>query len=287
MLELDGPVAFQGERGAYSESAVREAFGPDAEVLPCRVLEGVFDALATGEAGAAVVPVENSLAGSVRGTYDLLVDRGARPAGEVVVSIRHALLALPDIELGDLDRVLSHPQALAQCRKALSERGLEPVAVDDTAGAARRLREEGLADAAALASPLAARRHDLAVLERDLQDQAGNRTRFLVLVPDDGPAAPEGEGAYRTSLVLSTSHEPGALHEVLGPFAKRGVNLLKLESRPTREAPWQYRFHLDLEGRPEDPGVAAALSTVRDLAPHLEVLGTYPRADEAGDPGAG
>lgn len=277
MREPKGPVAFQGERGAYSELALRRAFGEGAEALPLPDLDDVFEAVESGEADLGLVPVENSYAGSVDQAYDLLRTREVVPVGEVVVPVRHALLALPGVEAADVERVLSHPQALAQCRDAIEDLGAEAVAAYDTAGSARRVAEEGLGSAAAIASPLAGERYGLEVLARDLQSQPGNRTRFLVL---DRDPAPRTDAPHRTSLVLVTSHDPGALHEALGPFARQGVNLLKLESRPTEASRWEYRFYLDLAGHHDDPDVAAALEEVRGLVPTLEVLGSYPRAED-------
>lgn len=279
MREADGPVAFQGERGAYSELAVRRAFGEAVQPLPLPGLADVFAAVEDATADLGVVPVENSYAGSVDRAYELLRERDVVPVGEVVVPVRHALLALPGVEADDVDRVLSHPQALAQCRQAIEGLGAEAVAAHDTAGSARRVAEEGLRTAAAIASPLAGERYSLDVLARDLQSQPGNRTRFLVL---DREPAPRTDGPHRTSLVLVTSHDPGALHEALGPFARRGVNLMKLESRPTEASRWEYRFYLDLAGHHEDPDVAKALEEVRGMVPTLEVLGSYPRAGGEG-----
>lgn len=279
MREADGPVAFQGERGAYSELAVRRAFGEAVQPLPLPGLADVFAAVEDATADLGVVPVENSYAGSVDRAYELLRERDVVPVGEVVVPVRHALLALPGVEADDVDRVLSHPQALAQCRQAIEGLGAEAVAAHDTAGSARRVAEEGLRTAAAIASPLAGERYGLDVLARDLQSQPGNRTRFLVL---DREPAPRTDGPHRTSLVLVTSHDPGALHEALGPFARRGVNLMKLESRPTEASRWEYRFYLDLAGHHEDPDVAKALEEVRGMVPTLEVLGSYPRAGGEG-----
>lgn len=266
-------VAFQGERGAYSEQAVRRCYGDEAQPIPCSTLAEAFATVAEGRAQRAVVPVENALEGTVNRTYDLLLEHELDLEAEVVVPIRHQLLALPGVSLDDVERVRSHPQALAQCRQTLEELGLAPTAARDTAGSARRVAEEGNRREAAIASRLAGRMYELETLAEDVQDEDWNQTRFLALARE--PEPPE-EGPYRTSLVLSTDHSPGALFEALEPLAERGINLTKLESRPTREQAWQYRFHLDLEGHRDDEPVAAALEELDERVPFLRVFSSYP-----------
>lgn len=266
-------VAFQGERGAYSETALRRRYGDQAEPVPSRTLEEAFAAVPQDRADRVVVPIENATAGSINETYDRLLETDLAIEAEIVVEVRHCLLACPGVERSDLERVLSHPQALAQCEGTLDELGLERVATWDTAGSARRVAQQQPADTAAIASRLAGELHGLEVLATDIQDRPWNRTRFLALGTE---GTEPGEGPHRTSLVLSTDHTPGALYRALEPFAKRGVNLSKLESRPTRERPWEYRFYLDLEGHRRDEAVQAALGELEEQVPFLEVLGSFP-----------
>ncbi|MFO7245896.1 MAG: prephenate dehydratase [Thermaerobacter sp.] len=284
-------VAYQGEPGAYSDAAAAALFGDvGVQALPCPTFAEVFDALAAGSADAAVVPVENSYAGDVGEVYDLLRRGGVRIVLELDLPIRHCLLALPGAAPEDIRVVRSHPQALGQCREFLRRLGLRAEPAHDTAGAARRLAEEGDRQAAAIASERAARAYGLAVLLRDIQDASDNVTRFHVLVPEDGPAEPPGPptapwrtaagGARRkTSLLLATEHRPGALYRCLGVFARWGVNLTKLTSRPYPGRAWEYMFFVDLEGAVEDPPVAGALEELARHAAMVRVFGSYPWID--------
>lgn len=282
-------VGFQGEPGAYSEEALTSRF-PDATPVPYEDLDGVFEALIAGDVDAAVVPIENSQAGSIARTYDLLHEHGPPPegakaagegplvhiTGEIVLEIEHCLMALPGQGASEIERVISHPQALAQCRRFLDEHGFKAVAGRDTAGSARRIREEGLTGTGALASRQAAEDHELEILVDGVETDVANRTRFVVVETEPAERA---EGPHKTSLVFGTDHTPGALHRALGPFAQRSINLVKLESRPSRQAPFAYVFHAELEGHRSEPDVAAALDELEDLATHVVVLGSYPAAE--------
>ncbi len=266
-------VAFQGERGAYSEEAVVLLFG-DVEVLPCPSLRDVFDAVASGRAARGVVPVENSQAGSINETYDLLLAHSLFITAELDLRIRHCLLALPGQTVADIRRVYSHPQALAQCEAFLRAHGLEPVPASDTAGSARMVAEQRLRGVGAIAGRAAARIYALAVLAEGIETNPANYTKFLALAPEPAPRA----GESKTSIVFTTANVPGALYRALGAFATRGINLTKLESRPRRQVPWEYLFYVDFEGHRDDPPVADALAELSRLTIFLRVLGSYPRS---------
>lgn len=269
-----GAVAFQGERGAYSEQAVRQHFGPEVATLPCRSFADIFDALHNGMAAYGMLPVENTLAGTVIPAYDQLVDHDLRIQAEVVLRVEHCLMAPADTTLEDLSRVLSHPQALAQCEQTLRRLGLEPVAHYDTAGAARDLAASREPGTAAIASALAAETYGLSILARNLEDRLLNYTRFFVLGTEDPPR----RDPSKTSIILTTRHVPGALYEVMGELARRDINLTKIQSRPRRNRPWHYLFYVDFEGHEEDPDVRAALLGILKLSSFLKVLGSYPAA---------
>jgi prephenate dehydratase len=270
-------IAYQGEPGAYSEEASHRLF-PGAELEPLRTLHQVFDRVASGAVRAGVVPLENSQAGSINETYDLLAKGNVHIVGEAVTRVDHALLALPGIPLRYIKRVASHPAALAQCQEFLAtlDEDVEIVPVYDTAGAAKRIAEEKRAGEAAVASERAARVYGLEVLAAKIQDTPDNFTRFAAVAVDDRPIGPPD----KTSLVLVTDHRPGALFHALRPFADRGVNLVKLESRPSGSGPWKYRFYLDVEAGAHEPAFQAALAEVRTEAAAVQVLGSYPRWNE-------
>lgn len=281
MEDRDLRIAFQGEEGAYSEEAARDArFRGSVRPVPCATFEGVFDAVASGRCERGIVPIENSLAGSVRKNYDLLLERELRVVGESYLRIRHCLLALPGVELRDVRTVLSHPQALSQCDASL--RGLLPeasrCATADTAGSARLLQEESRRDAAAIASERAARVYGLRVLRRGIEDDPDNYTRFLFLARD--PADP-GEDA-KTSLAFSGPNEPGLLARCLAVFARRGIDLTKIESRPLRGSPWEYVFYLDFRGRSDRGPGRGALAELDEITGMLRLLGSYPRGEGGG-----
>jgi prephenate dehydratase len=286
---VGGGVAFQGEPGAFSELAVRCALGPEAEALPCRTLRDVFAAVAAGRAALGVVPVEYSRSGSVHETYDLLLEHWEDPLrvrGEVAVRVEHCLLAPAGTRLADVRRVYSHPQALAQCEGYLRRLGAEAVAVYDTAGGARDLAAGGEPGAAAVASARAAELYGLQVLAQGIQDDADNTTRFYVVGPPGPPvpAAPgEGPargGRVRTVLVLALAADdsPGALFWALGTWAYWGVNISKIESRPSRLRPWHHQFYLELDVGADEPACVRAIAELRGRQAQVRVLGSFPGA---------
>lgn len=267
-------VAFQGERGAYSEQAVHQHFGRAVTALACHSFVDIFEAIHNGQAQHGMLPVENSLAGTVVPAYDQLMDHDLRIQAEVILKVEHCLLAAPRTPLEEIQRAISHPQALAQCERTLRRLGIEPVSHYDTAGAARDLAAEPLAHTAAIASALAAESYGLDILVRNLEDLPFNYTRFFVLGLPDLPR----QDPSKTSIVFTTGHEPGALHAVLGELAQRDINMTKIESRPRRNRPWHYLFYVDFEGHVDDPRVQAALMGILKRASLLKVLGSYPAA---------
>jgi len=272
-------VAFQGELGAFSEEAVRTWFGPDVEPLPCREFREVGEAVRSGRTAAGLLPVENTLAGTVQPSYDVLADPGLQVVGEVIRPIRHFLLGTPEATIEGLRRVISHPVALAQCGNFLSRHpNLEAMAVYDTAGAAREVAQTGDPTIAAIAAERAAERYGLEILAGDLQDRSDNQTRFLVVRREGSDPLPQESNrglGWKTALLVETENRPGALVDILLPMANEGVNLSKLESRPG-STPWSYRFFLEFQGSPDLNGVGRALDEVRSRSQLLRVLGTFP-----------
>ncbi len=267
-------VAFQGIAGAYSEQAIRQSLGPEAESVPCRTLADIFLAVGNGSADQGMLPVENAVAGSVTQSYELLMEHDLRIYAEVILHVRHMLLALPGVKASDLSRVRSHPQALAQCQRYLERHGLEPEPAFDTAGSARDLAADPSPGTAAIASELAAELYGLEIIDRNVEDFPFNYTRFFLLARDEPPRAERN----KTSLVFTTPHRPGALYECLGEFARRRINLAKIESRPRLNRPWQYIFYLDFEGHCQDPDCDAAIMGLLRRSSFIKLLGSYPAA---------
>jgi prephenate dehydratase len=279
-------VAFQGEPGAFSEEAVLAYFGDAVEATAVPSWRAVFEAVRDGTVTAGVAAIESSLAGSIRETYDLLAefyDDGVRIVGEVSVPVRLALIALPGQSVEGIERVYSHAQALAQADEFLRTRSWQVMTTYNTAGAARMIAEQHERHAAAVASPRVAALYGLEVLVDGIQTGDENRTRFAVLAAAPADAIPDAAGAaasqpVKTTLVFAVRNVPGSLHRCLGAFSKRGVNLSRLESRPTRTARWEYVFWVDLDADSADPTCAAAIDDLRSEAQMVRVLGTYRRA---------
>lgn len=267
-------VAFQGEPGAYSEQAIREHFGAQATSLPCRTFGEIFEAIQNGRATHGMLPVENSLAGTVIPAYDQLVDHDLHVQAEVVVRVEHCLMAPEGTKLEDVKQAWSHYQALGQCEQTLRRMNIEPVTYYDTAGSARDLAANPEPNTAAIASALAAETYGLNILVHNLEDTDFNFTRFFVL----GYDVPPRQDPSKTSIILTTRHEPGALFQVLSELANRGINMTKIESRPRRNRPWHYLFYVDFEGHSEDDNVQEALLGILHQSSFLKVLGSYPAA---------
>ncbi len=276
-------VAFQGVAGANSEAAIRLHFGDGVRTMPCETYDEIFRAVESGAADFGMLPVENSLAGTVASSYELLMDYDLRIQAEVILRIRYGLFAIPGTKLADIQRVRSHPQALAQCGKFLKRRGFEPVVWFDTAGSARDLAAKPEPHTAALAPLLAGKLYGLEALEENMEDEPFNFTRFFVLGHGDPPA----DSRAKTSLVFSVQSRPGALYEIIGEFATRHINLSKIESRPRPNRPWQYWFYLDFEGHFQEPNCEAALLGVLRRAAMVKILGSYPAAVQETQPETG
>jgi prephenate dehydratase len=273
-------VAFQGEKGAFSQEAARRLLGERIEVVPCQRFEEVFLRLKKKAVDAAVVPIENTLAGSVHENYDHLLNFDFRIVAETNVRINHHLVTPPGVSFRQVRRVYSHPVALNQCLEFFARNPqLEKVPFYDTAGAVKMIMEQQPADAAAIASSVAAEIYGARIARRSLEDDRRNFTRFFLLRRAREVQRPSSGKAWKTSLVFSTRNVPGALFRALSAFALRDVNLTKIESRPLRGKPWEYLFYLDFLGRVDEPRVRNALRHLGELADFLRVLGCYPRGD--------
>jgi chorismate mutase / prephenate dehydratase len=269
-------VAFQGERGAYSENAVYQFFDSKVQAKPCKDFRDVFESVKTDAVQAGVVPVENSIEGSVNQNYDLFFDYDLKVCGEVIVRIAHCLIVNPDTSMNQIKAVYSHPQALAQCRSYLEKAKWEQIPTYDTAGSVKIIKEQKLANAAAIASERAAEIYNMQILARDIADNKENYTRFFVLSTQD--SAPTGKD--KTSIIFSAKHEPGSLYHALGEFAKRNINLTRIESRPTKKTAWEYNFYLDFEGHRTEAKCAEALNALEKYAIFMKILDSYPKADK-------
>ena len=266
-------VAIQGDHGSYSEEAVQKYFGVGAQAVPCRTFEEAFHAAEYGDANFAMIPVENSTAGSINKAYDLLLEHDLKVHGETLLRVHHYLMKAPDTS-ADIRTVRSHHQALAQCEGYLNRHGYAAVPWHDTAGSAKDLAatpEEGVA---AIASRLAAEHYGLEILDANIEDNQNNFTRFFVVGEGEAPK----EKSAKTSLVFAVPERPGALYAALSEFAKREINLTKLESRPRRNKLWQYVFYLDFDGHWQDTPCSEAIVGLLNCAAFVKLLGSYPAA---------
>lgn len=267
-------VAFQGERGAYGEMATLQYF-PKAMLIPKKSFQDVFDTAESGGADHIVVPIENSIEGSVNEIYDLLLQTKMGVIGEVYQRVRHCLIA--NWGAKRIKYVHSHPQALAQCRGYLQKKKLEPVPAYDTAGSVKMIKESMMLDAAAIASKRAAELYEMEILDEGIEDRKNNYTRFLVLSAKNNRDSKSGR--YKTSMIFSVKHVPGALFGIIGEFAIRRINLTKIESRPTKETPWEYNFYVDFEGHTRDKTVQEVLRSIKPKTSYIKILGSYKKAE--------
>jgi chorismate mutase / prephenate dehydratase len=267
-------AAFQGEVGAYSEELAFRYFGPSVIVKPCESLDIVFKQVEHGEVPYGVVPVENSLEGSISRVYDLLLNSNLKICGEQELRIMHCLIANPEANLDTIKKVYSHPQALGQCQTFLQHLGFEQIPAYDTAGSVRLIKEQKIIKGAAIASKQAAEIYGMKILAIDIADNKNNFTRFFILGKEDSPPT----GNDKTSIVFSVKDQPGAFYEAIKEFAVSNINLTKIESRPTRQKAWEYNFLLDFRGHHLDKVVKKTLERMEKHTLFLKVLGSYPRA---------
>ncbi len=265
-------VAYQGIPGANSEIAVRQHFGDDVEPRPCPDFNHLFDELQTNAVDYSLLPIENAFSGSVSGAYELLLDHDVRIQAEVILHVHHALLANHGAKLEDIRQVRSHPQALMQCERFLKRNNFEALGWYDTAGAAQDLAKTPRPGVGVIASTLAGELYNLDLLANEIEDEQFNYTRFLLMGHDD----PEPSDYNKTSIVFATRNRPAALYHCLGEFAKRDLNLTKLESRPRRNRPWEPLFYLDFEGHWQEPRCQELLTQLLQLTSFVKMLGSYP-----------
>jgi len=265
-------IAFQGEAGAYSEQAVFDYFG-QVETAPCESFDAVFEAVVSNQCGSALIPIENSLAGSIHQNYDLLLRHNLHIVGEHFLRVQHCLIAIPGVKKEDIKKAISHPQALGQCAAYLRSHAIKPEQVYDTAGSVKMLKESGERDVAAIASRRAAELYGMQILEEGIEDNPENYTRFLAIQHE--AKIPEGES--KTSIVFTLKNVPGSLFKAMSVFALRDIDLTKIESRPLQGSPWDYLFYIDFIGATHEEITKRALDHLGEYALTLRVLGSYPR----------
>lgn len=271
----DRCAGFQGERGAFSESAARKLLGERVKAQPYPSFRDVFEALKAKEIGYAVIPIENTLHGSVLENYDHILEYGFPISGETKIRIEHHLIAMPAVNFRHLRRVFSHPVALNQCRRFLAENDqIKGIAYYDTAGSVKMLREERPPDAAAIASEDAARLYSGKILRKNIEDDRKNFTRFFLLTKQASAGYPTG-GNAKVSITFSVANKPGSLFRAMACLALRDLNIIKIESRPLVGQPWHYRFYLDFFGSMKDQTVKNAIANLSEVTQSCQVLGNY------------
>jgi prephenate dehydratase len=266
-------ASFQGERGAYSEAAASHFFKDNLETIPYPTFYDVLESTEKGRTDYSVLPIENSLEGSVGESYDLLLSTSLNVVGEIYYRIQHCLLGFD--ELKKIDTVYSHPQALGQCRRFIQEHKLKPIPTYDTAGSVKILLEIKNKNAACIASKTAAEIYKVPIIQENIEDNANNYTRFLILAKQKHQKTEKD----KTSIIFSIKHIPGALYRILEKFNSNKINLTKIESRPTKSTPWEYNFYVDFEGHESEPHIGDVLTRIKDETIFLKVLGSYPRAE--------
>jgi chorismate mutase/prephenate dehydratase len=266
-------VAFQGERGAFSEESALSYFKNKIELVPCYSFEKVFEKVLSREVDYGIVPVENSYSGSVNDTFDLLLKYDVNIIGEKILRIKHNLIAHKNVGLSDIKKIYAHPQAIAQCDIFLEKINKQIIPFYDTAGSVKFIKENNLVDSASIASKIAAKFYDMNILQESIESNSNNYTRFFIISTSETKKAINN----KTSIVFSTKNIPGALYKSLKPFAERKINLTKIESRPSRKKPWEYIFYLDFEGFIEDEKSRLAINELKKLTAFIKILGSYPK----------
>ena len=266
-------VAFQGERGAYSEAAAIHFFKNDIQTIPYPTFYEVLESTEKGKSDYAILPIENSTEGSIGESYDLLLSTKLNVIGEIYYRIKHCLIGFDDLE--KIDTVYSHPQALGQCRKFIQEHKLKAIPTYDTAGSVKILLELKKDNLSCIASKIASEIYKVPVIKEGIEDNTNNYTRFLVLANKK----PEKTASGKTSIIFSIKHIPGSLYSILEKFNANKINLTKIESRPTKSTPWEYNFYVDFEGNQDDPHILDMLEKIKQNTLFLKVLGSYPRAE--------
>jgi prephenate dehydratase len=265
-------VSFQGERGAYSEAAARSFFNEEIETIPLATFAEVLENTSTDKTEYAILPVENSLEGSVGESYDLLYSTSLNATGEIYHKIEHCLIGIGKLE--EVDTVYSHPQALGQCRKFIEQHNMKTIPAYDTAGSVKILKELNKKNCACIASKAAATIHDMPIISENIANNLDNHTRFLILSKSDSPKTEND----KTSIIFSIKHEPGSLHRIIEKFHNNNVNLTKIESRPTKSNTWEYNFYVDFEGHKTNPQISEMLEKIKQETVFMKVLGSYPSA---------
>src|SRR3954471_79292 len=278
MEKRKASVAFQGAPGAFSHKAAQQLFSEDVEVKPCQTFGEIFEAISCNSVTHGVVPIENTLHGSIHENYDNLLRYDVKIFGETTVRISHHLITAPGATFRSLKRVFSHPVALNQCRLFLQKhKRLEALSYYDTAGSVQMIMSDRPPDAAAIASETAAKIYGGTILKRNVEDNPQNFTRFFLLAKYDRRRAESRSesGTWKTSLVFAVENSPGMLFRAMACFALRDINLTKIESRPNREKPWEYMFYVDIVGRSDDTAVQRALSQLQEISSFSRILGSY------------
>ncbi len=270
-------VAFQGERGAFSEVASKKFIGKNAMPVACSSFASLFDMVEKGKTKYGVIPIENSLIGSIHKNYDLLLERNLKVIGETYLRINHCLIAAKKVPVSKIQRVFSHPAALDQCRDFFDAHPtVAPISYYDTAGAVKMLSESGLYNAGAIASPYAAEIYKMHIIRKSIEDEKSNFTRFLLLAKKEVVV----KGKTKTSIVFSMKNEPGVLYKALSVFALRDIDLSKIESRPLRKKAWEYHFYVDIEGSVKEERVKKALDHLGEITHFIKILGSYKMSSE-------
>ena len=265
-------VSFQGERGAYSEAAAKSFFKEQIEAIPCSTFAEVLENTSNGNTQYAILPVENSLEGSVGESYDVLYSTPLNVTGEIYHRIEHCLIGIGDIN--DVNTVYSHPQALGQCRRFIEEHNMKTIPAYDTAGSVKMIKELNEKNCACIASKDAGKIHEMPIIQENIANNLNNYTRFLILSKSNNSESDND----KTSIIFSIKHEPGSLFRIIENFHQNNVNLTKIESRPTKANTWEYNFYVDFEGHQNDAKISEILDKIKQNTIFMKILGSYPSA---------